>query len=251
MSSEKTKKWYAFVPNLFTSANMVCGIIGVYFALNNRIEMAVWLMFFSAFFDFLDGFVARILKVTSDIGKQLDSLSDLISFGLLPGALVFITMMNLISVSSNNGQLQIIEWVYLLIPLLIPVLSAYRLARFNIDPRQTNEFIGLPTPANALFFASLCLSFDAGKENFIQQLQHPLVLALLTLLFSVLLVSNLRLFSLKFKTFSFRGNQIRFIFLALSAVIVILFSISGLAIVIVFYILLSVFNNFFKKSVSN
>ncbi|MBN1924257.1 MAG: CDP-diacylglycerol--serine O-phosphatidyltransferase [Prolixibacteraceae bacterium] len=247
MSKEQSRKWYAFVPNLFTSGNMVCGILGVYFALNNRIGLAVWLMFFSAFFDFFDGFIARLLKVTSEMGKQLDSLSDLISFGLLPGALVFITMMNSMSGSINNGNPAFMQWVYMLTPIFIPVFSAFRLARFNIDKRQVNEFIGLPTPANALFFAALCLSMSTGNVNFIQKFGHPLVLAILTIIFSFLLVSNLRLFSLKFKTFSLKENMIRYIFLAGSAILIILFSISGLALVIVFYIMLSLLKNLFKK----
>lgn len=247
MIGERVNKWYAFVPNLFTSGNMVCGILGVYFALNSQVELAVWLMFFSAFFDFFDGFIARLLKVTSEIGKQLDSLSDLISFGLLPGALVFEVMKNSIPVSLESGQLTVVEWIYLLVPILIPVFSAYRLARFNIDPRQTSEFIGLPTPANALFFASLCLSINTGTGSFLNIIDNPLILSFLTLFFSILLVSNLKLFSLKFKTFSFKGNLIRYIFLAGSAVIIIFFSISGLAIVIIFYILLSLLNSLFKK----
>ena len=198
-------------------------------------------MLLGGLFDFFDGFAARLLKVSGELGKQLDSLADLITFGLLPGVMIFSVQRDLV-LEMNNGfnQLSALQWMYLTSPILIPVFSALRLAKFNIDTRQTSSFIGLPTPANALFLASLSYTIFYGSQKFSEILSNPILLSLITLVFSLLLIANLPLFSLKFKSFGWKGNEIRFIFLLLSVIVLVAFSISGLMVVIVLYILLSI-----------
>ncbi|HPR31289.1 MAG TPA: CDP-diacylglycerol--serine O-phosphatidyltransferase [Prolixibacteraceae bacterium] len=235
-----------WIPNLFTSGNMVCGIIAIYLVFQSRIEGAVWLMILAAFFDFLDGFIARLLKVSSEFGKQLDSLSDLISFGLLPGALMFFTLRASIAMPGLSEGSKALHTLILASPVLIPLFSAFRLAKFNIDPRQKEEFIGLPTPANALFFASLSLSVRLNEWDLFRVLNHPLLLSGLVVVFSILLVSNIPLFSLKFARFTFRGNEIRYVFLIGSTLLILFFSLSGLFLVILFYLLLSLIRILFR-----
>jgi CDP-diacylglycerol--serine O-phosphatidyltransferase len=244
MDKTSAKPWYRFVPSLFTSLNLVCGIIASYLALEGRIDIAIALMFTAAFFDFIDGFVARLLKVTGDFGKELDSLADVISFGLLPGVMLFYIQKNsLTGGSASFGSLTFLEWFYLLVPILIPVFSALRLAKFNIDERQKSEFIGLPTPATALFIASLCYAFIYKPDSFLIVLNQPIFITLIVFLFSYLLVSEIPLFALKFTAFGWKKNSLRYIFLLCSIALLALFKIPGLAGVILLYIALSIFRN--------
>jgi CDP-diacylglycerol--serine O-phosphatidyltransferase len=244
MSESSAKPWYGFIPNLFTSLNLVCGIIATYLSLEGRIDLAILVMFIAAFFDFIDGFAARLLKVSGDFGKELDSLADLISFGLVPGAMLFfVQKTNLGLHSVSFGNLSFIHLLYLLIPILIPVFSALRLAKFNIDERQKTEFIGLPTPANALFFASLCYSFIFKPESFLHKLDNPIIITICILLFSYLLVSKIPLFALKFSSFGWGKNKLRYIFIFASLALIGFFRIPGFVGVILLYILLSVVRN--------
>jgi CDP-diacylglycerol---serine O-phosphatidyltransferase len=246
MKETSAKPWYGFVPSLFTSLNLVCGIIATYLSLEGRIDIAIGLMFIAAFFDFIDGFAARLLKVSGDFGKELDSLADLISFGLTPGAMLFfIQKTNLAGNSGSFENLTIIQWFFLLVPILIPVFSALRLAKFNIDERQKSEFIGVPTPANALFFAALCYTFIFKPESFLNQLNNPVIISIGVVLFSYLLVSEIPLFALKFTSFGWKKNEIRYIFILSSLVLIFFFRIPGFTLIILLYILLSIFRNLF------
>jgi len=248
MTETSTKKWYRFVPSLFTSLNLVCGIIATYLSLEGRIDMAFGLMFIAALFDFIDGFAARLLKVCGDFGKELDSLADLISFGLVPGAMIFfIQKTNLGLDSVLWGSLTFIQWTFLLIPILIPVFSALRLAKFNIDERQKSEFIGVPTPANALFFAALCYTFIFQPESFLNKLNNPIIISITVLLFSYLLVSEIPLFALKFSSFSLAKNKLRYFFILASIVLLLIFRIPGFTGVILLYISLSLIRNIFAN----
>jgi CDP-diacylglycerol---serine O-phosphatidyltransferase len=243
MIQNSKNPWYGFVPNLFTSLNLVCGVIAAYLALQGKIKSAFILMAIAAFFDFIDGFAARLLKVSGDFGKELDSLADNISFGLLPGAMLFFVLKAHFPEFSGAGQLNLIQWILLLSPILIPVFSALRLAKFNIDVRQKEEFIGLPTPANALFFAALCYTFLYMPDHFLSKLNQPVIIAVVILLFSYLLVAEIPLFALKFKSFRWKENTIRFVFLIISILLLAIFRIPGLVGVILLYILLSVMRN--------
>lgn len=178
-------------------------------------------------FDFLDGFVARLLKVHSAIGKELDSLADMVTFGFLPS--IFIYQM-LLPLSGN-------DWIPY-IAFSIAIFSALRLAKFNVDERQQSTFIGLPTPANALFISSLYFVFIEFPSLEIE----PIIIGV-TLIFSFLMVSPLELFALKFKNFGFKGNEIRYVFLFISLALIVVLHLLALPAIIVIYLLLS----FLKK----
>jgi CDP-diacylglycerol--serine O-phosphatidyltransferase len=244
MSNGITKPWYSFVPSLFTSLNLVCGIIATYLSLEGKFEIALHLMVIAAFFDFIDGFAARLLKVTGDFGKELDSLADLISFGLVPGAMLFFIQRSHFPAFGAGEPLSFIQWIFLLSPILIPVFSALRLAKFNIDERQKSEFIGLPTPANALFIASLCYTILIKPDHFLNFLNQPIYLALISGLFSYLLISEIPLFALKFKSFGWKENSLRYIFIICSVGLLLTLGIPGFAAIIILYIALSIFRNF-------
>lgn len=187
----------------------------------------VWL---AAIFDFFDGFAARLLKVSSPIGKELDSLADMLTFGFLPAALIF----QMLRMQEVN------EWVPYL-AFIIAVFSALRLAKFNIDTRQTTSFIGLPTPANALFLSSFpaILYYSDLPVDFIRE---PWFLLACTVIFSFLLVAELPLFALKFNDFSWTGNKLKYIFLLTSVLLIILLKFVAIPLIIILYVLVSLFN---------
>ncbi len=217
------------LPNVLTLCNLICGCLGIVLLFdcnleydgNTRFLVVFGLMLLAAIFDFFDGFAARLLKITSPIGKQLDSLADVVTFGVLPGMIV-------------NHFLKINSFEYGVIALLIPLFSALRLAKFNIDERQNLGFIGLPTPANALFFASLVL-LDVPHLKEIVLICIPL--------FCYFMIAEIPLFALKFKNFSFKGNEIKYIFLLLSLVLILVMQLQAMPFIILSYLLLSVINN--------
>jgi len=231
------------IPNFITLLNLVSGCIAIIFIFNGNLPMASYLIFIAAVFDFLDGMAARILKVKSDIGKELDSLADIISFGLVPGFI----MMKLLESSSgftdvNVGFTSVIPYL----GLLIPVFSALRLAKFNIDSRQTQNFIGLPTPANAILIASLPLIMaqtttliGMDLDWFVNLITNLYVLIGLTVVLSYLLVAELPLFSLKISKNEPARNKIKFIFIGISFILFIIFYFVAIPFIMALYILLS------------
>lgn len=234
------------IPNTLTVLNLVSGLTAITLIMEGGYAAASGFIFLAALFDYLDGNAARLLKAWSELGKQLDSLADLVSFGVAPGLMMF----RLIS-AHCQGSCNILEQ-YSITPyfaLLIPVCSALRLARFNIDLRQEVNFIGLPTPANAIFFAAIPLVHDVQPGLFSliplpvlpDFLYNSRVLAVLSVFFSYLLISDFRIFSMKIKSVSWKGNELRFAFLALSVVLLILFSLNAIPMIIVLYVLMSVF----------
>lgn len=220
------------IPNTVTCLNLFSGCVAAVMAFEARYELAFLFIVLSAVFDFFDGMLARLLKAYSNIGKDLDSLADDVSFGLAPSLIVF----SLLREMCFPGQ-----GINALIPFLaflISVFSALRLAKFNNDTRQTTSFIGLPVPANALFWASLASGYhDILTAGSI----HPLVVVALVCLFSWLLVSEIPMFSLKFKNLSWKDNKVSFSFLAVCIVLLAFLPVKGMALCIVWYILLSVF----------
>jgi len=229
------------LPNFITLLNLLTGTIGITLAYNGFIHIAAIMIGAAAIFDFLDGFVARLLHVKSEIGKQLDSLADVVSFGLLPGVIIF-QMMN------ESLYIPQIKFFGILLPALLafilPAFSALRLAKFNIDPRQTDSFIGLPTPASALFFGSfpLITRFSALNEvNFTINsfLTNYYFLAAITIAISLLLISEIPLFSLKIKNLRWSGNQARYILLLLTAAMAVCFGFLAIPLSIILYIVLS------------
>lgn len=246
MAIEKNK-WYAFVPNLVTIFNLLCGACGLYFAFKHQIDIAFALMAAGALFDFADGFIARMLKVSGELGKQLDSLADVVTFGLLPGAMIFsVQLHNIIQEPEFTGNYSPFQLLLLISSLIIPALSALRLAKFNIDIRQSNEFLGLPTPANALFFASIAYTATYMSTQTSQLIANSYFVLALTLIFPLLMITELPLISLKFKNFKLKQNRSRYALLLLSILILILLKIPGISIIIILYIALS----FVEKSLT-
>lgn len=233
------------IPNFITCLNIASGSLAVLFAVKGDLTLAVILIFAAALFDFLDGMAARLLHAYSAIGKELDSLADVISFGLAPGMILmglqeYAFFGNPLSVP-NFATLSLWEMSCIFSSLLIPVASALRLAKFNIDTRQSDSFIGLPTPANAILIAALALIRLNGESGtFSTALFQPVVLLIITLVMSFLLVSEIKMFSLKFTNLTWKENKIRFIFLAISAALVITLTSYGIAASIVLFILISI-----------
>ena len=218
------------IPNALTCMNLFSGCIACVMAFHANFEMAMLFIVIGAVFDFFDGLAARLLHAYSNIGKDLDSLADDVSFGVAPALIVF----SLFKEINYPDYLSFLANWLPYAAFLIAVFSALRLAKFNNDTRQTTSFIGLPVPANALFWASLI----AGCKPIASY--HPLLTLALVCLFSWLLVSEIPMFSLKFKNLSWKDNKIAFTFIIISAILLITLKIAGFAAVIVWYILLSI-----------
>ena len=227
------------LPNSITSCNLFCGCIASYMAFQSKYEYAFLFIVLGAVFDFFDGMTARLLHVSSPIGKELDSLADDITFGLAPAAIAF----SLFKEVHYPAWLEPVSHLLPYTAFLIAVFSALRLAKFNLDERQSTSFIGMPTPANALFWGSLVVGEHAWlvSESF-----NALYLLILVLVMSLLLVAELPMFSLKFKDLSWGHNKISYIFLIVSIPLLVIFQLSGFAAVILWYILLSILTR--KKS---
>ena len=289
------------IPNLFTLGNLFCGVLGIIFLLmgpfvpggdisindhslvitpvpNGEWMIAV-LMIIAMVLDFFDGFVARALGVAGPLGKELDSLADGVTFGVLPGLLMFKMILNNRIFGELAGQWGLVVYVLPLFALMIPLLSAMRLAKFNIDERQGDTFYGLPTPANAFLILSLFLMFayDSGLDNaswpfsvadgggprrhysfnevgeltepaaIYRYVLHPITLGLLSLVLSWVLVADIRLIALKFKNYSWKDNQFRYILVGLSVVLLATLWHRGVPLVIALYFGLSILNNIIDK----
>lgn len=235
-----------FIPNFITLCNLFFGSIAVVFAIQGNIPLAASFVLLGIFFDFFDGLAARAFKVESPVGKELDSLADVITSGLAPGIvmmqLLFMASLDTVPVNLwEEASLLLDSKVFFpLLGLLITLASAYRLAKFNVDERQTSSFIGLPTPANALWVISLPLILIYQPSEVASEiLLNKWVLIFLTLLSCFLLNANLRLFSLKFKARSFKANSIRYIFLFVSIALLIAFWFVAIPLIILLYLVLS------------
>jgi CDP-diacylglycerol--serine O-phosphatidyltransferase len=229
------------IPNIITLLNVLCGSVAVVFILNGSLTIAVLLIMLAAVFDFFDGLSARLLKAYSPMGKELDSLADMISFGLAPGLIMFklleISVFKEFVMIHLQSNLSISQMLVLGSAFLIPIFSALRLAKFNVDERQTSSFIGLPTPANALFICSLALIQEHGTIPAIDSilLTTP-VLVGITLLFSYLLIAEIPMFALKFKNLSWKTNQIQYIFILISIILLITLRLYGISAIVLLFI---------------
>ena len=237
------KTLFRHVPNTITCMNLFCGCLSVVFSFGCLLEMAAYFIFAAAVFDFFDGFAARWLRAYSEMGKELDSLADAVSFGVAPASVMY--AMLLLSVEKYGLPVKTFTcgWWIAATAFVIAIFSALRLAKFNIDTRQTDSFIGLPTPANALFICSLAF-LSSGKHTWAMFTGNLFFLLAVTIVFSYLLIAELPLFSLKFKSFDWNSNKIRYVFIALSTLILAILQWAGLAAVVLAYIILSVFTNF-------
>jgi len=223
------------VPNAITSLNLASGCVSIVFALNGHYETAALLILLAAVFDFLDGLAARLLNAYSSIGKELDSLADVVSFGVAPATILYQFMTDL---SQLTGSSPLWAWA----AFLIPVFSALRLAKFNLDDRQLSSFLGLPTPANGLFWS---FGVAYSYEKLFDFAIDPLFIVPIIGLFVWLLVSEIPMFSLKFNHVSWNENKRSCIFLTCCLILFVLLGFAGLSACILLYILLSVltFNN--------
>ena len=238
------------IPNIITSLNLLCGCVAIMFAVSGDLVSASFFAFAGIFLDFFDGLAARVLNAQSQVGLQLDSLADVVTSGVLPG----IVMVQLLSEALTGTSLDIsaifsdtanntsIESYLPFIGLLIAVASGYRLAKFNVDTRQTTSFIGLPVPANTLLILSLplILNFQASQQ-ITELILTPWFLIIITLVSCVLLNAEIPLFGLKFKTWNFKDNTVRYLFLIASILLLVVLKFIAIPIIIFLYILVSLF----------
>lgn len=242
------------LPNLITSSNFLCGAMAIILAFFGRLEMSALLLILAMIFDFFDGFVARKLGISSPIGKDLDSLADLVSFGLAPGILMFITIELRLHGTLGATYLKFhdfqfhdyTDWLSLC-ALSIPFFSLFRLAKFNNDTRQTDRFIGVPTPTSTIFFLFFPLLYwQIGFENTTPYessypwVLDPLVMACTALIFPLLLISEIPLLSLKIKNFSLKSNIYQYLLLGISLITIFVFQIYALPIIVILYVILSI-----------
>lgn len=220
------------IPNTITCLNLFSGCIAYIMAFEANYKLAFLFIVTGAVFDFLDGLAARALKAYSSIGKELDSLADDITFGLAPALMVYTYLSHSVLPGFLAGGEKYIPYL----AFLLAIFSALRLAKFNVDERQTSSFIGLPTPANALFWGALVVGLGGRQEP--APLYTVLIIALI-LLFSWLMNAEIPMFSLKFRNLSWKENKVAYIFLAVSILLLIALRIEGIAAVILWYILLS------------
>ena len=251
------------IPNFITSLNLVCGCMAIVAVFHNRLDESAILIAIAAVLDFFDGFAARMLSVHSEIGKQLDSLADMVSFGVAPGMILYTMLEPGYHFVVDGHTLNFERYEYIkYLALLIPVFSAVRLAKFNIDTRQSDSFIGVPTPANCMLISSIpvilihqngyTINPDGSFSlyNFIEIIGNQWFLVTLILIMSYLMVAELPLFALKFKSFDWQSNKLRYIFLSLSAILIVSTQFISIPIIIVLYILLSIATGVFKTGTS-
>lgn len=246
------------IPNIITSFNLLSGCIAVIFAVQGNLITAAVFVAAGIFFDFFDGLAARALDVKSEVGLQLDSLADVVTSGVVPGIVMFQMLRKVLpgkeagtAWESGSG---ILHWNFnalALIGLLITVASAYRLAKFNVDERQTDSFIGLPTPANAILILSLPLILTYQPGGFISGLiLNPWLLIALSLFSCYILNAEIGLFALKFSDWSFKNNKLRYLFIIYCLVLILILQFVALPVIIISYVLLSMFSTKQEKIAS-
>ena len=221
------------IPNTITCCNLLSGCVAAMYAFEGMYPFAFVFIIAGAVFDFFDGLTARALKVSSPIGKELDSLADVITFGFAPAAMVFSWLRECADAHLDMS----LAFAMPFAAFLLVAFSALRLAKFNVDERQTSSFIGLPTPANALFWGALVLG---SHDTIVAQTYGWVAVIVLIGLFSWLLVAEIPMFSLKFKNLTWKSNRIAYTFLLVSLVLLILLGLNGLSAVIGWYIILSI-----------
>jgi CDP-diacylglycerol--serine O-phosphatidyltransferase len=237
------------IPNFITSLNLASGFISIIFLFNGNPVIASWFIVAALVFDFLDGFAARILNAYSDLGKQLDSLADIVSFGVAPGLIMYLLLERStgLMVSTESNHEIIWKALFLIIPALVPVCAGLRLAKFNIDESQSSSFRGLPTPAAALVIISVVLSdryYDSAMISYF--VTSSLSLIIFTLIISGLMVSRVPMLSLKFTSIKVKGNEYRYILIAVCILLFIVFRFGSIPWIIPVYIIISLLSHFFK-----
>ena len=230
------------IPNLLTLGNLLCGTIATIAAVNADYLMAASLVVLGIFFDFFDGFAARMLNVSGELGKQLDSLADMVTSGVVPGIIVYKMIEQ-----NSVGSFEFSAFLPYL-GLILTLAACYRLANFNIDTRQSDSFIGLPTPAMSLFIIALPLVPDyTDNQFFIDLVQNNYFLLGVTAVLSFLMNAEIPLFSLKFKNFGVKENLLKYVFLVLSIIILLTLEVISIPTIIILYVLLSIGSNLSKS----
>lgn len=237
------------IPNTITCCNLICGCVAVIFALRFNAQMALLFIILGAVFDFFDGMSARLLGVSSNIGKELDSLADDVTFGVAPASMIFAEFSVLEYPGFVYDKMPLVVTLLPYLAFIVAAFSAVRLAKFNLDTRQTTSFIGLPTPANALFWGSLIVGFAPLLE---QYKWFTLLVIIGIFVSSWLLIAEIPMFALKFKHWGFKGNEIKYGFIVFSAVVLIASIVagittgqaylcwSGFSVIIIAYVLVSI-----------
>jgi len=240
------------IPNFITCLNILSGSLAIILALDGHTYYAAILIILAAIFDFFDGFAARLLKAYSPMGKELDSLADMLSFGFAPAAISY-SLLRASIIGDPAADIFILDisisdTILMLMALITPVFSGLRLAKFNVDTRQTSSFIGIPTPANAMFWASWPIIFHFGEYQFARELlaNHYFIISAI-IITSLLLVAEIPMFALKVKNASWADNKIRYIFIATLIVLTVLIKWLVIPSIIIIYILFSIVNNILSK----
>lgn len=223
-----------------TLGNLFCGCMALLNAFEGQLVAASGFVLIALLLDFFDGFTARLLKVSSPIGKDLDSLADMVTFGVLPGFFMYYLMKE--SLAGHPGIPEELP----LSGFVITLFSCIRLARFNNDTRQSDQFIGVPTPANTMFISSIGYLYQSEPEK-VAFLVQPWILLVLAVVSAYLLIAEVPLIALKFKNFGWSGNVFRYLLLAISLILLAIWQVGAFPLVIVLYILLSIVNNIFSK----
>ncbi len=230
-----------YIPNSITLVNLFCGCCAIVFIFLDYFLVGCLFILIGAIADFMDGMVARLLKVSSPLGKELDSLADMVSFGVVPGLILFKL---LLLTNQQTVEIYAINNIIWALPaFLIPIFSGLRLAKFNLDERQTEDFIGLNTPANTIFIVGLLLTVHLNSFGWREYILNPYFLYPVIVILSYLLISELRIFGFKFKGLQWKGNEIRFIFLGIAILQLFLLKESALSTVIITYIVLAIIHN--------
>lgn len=239
------------IPNIFTLGNLFSGTLATIFAVQGKFELTASFVLLGVFLDFFDGFFARILNVTGELGKQLDSLADMVTSGVVPGIVMY-QLLNIHSTYSIilNDEFEIGPLISF-IGLFLTLSACYRLAKFNIDTRQSESFVGLPTPAMSLFVVFLPLIYIHSEYQFLNELlSNQYVLIGLTLVLGYLMNAELVLFSLKFKNFNLKNNTYKYILLVLSIVLILVFTYVSVPMIIISYVILSLIKNVSEKKIN-
>lgn len=233
------------IPNFLTCLNLFCGCIAAVMIFRNRLDVAAYLVLLAAFFDLLDGMIARRVGSNPDFGKQIDSLADMVTFGFIPGAILFkLLQMSDMSGIANENLRRGMQFL----PFVVTIFSAIRLAKFNLDTRQSVSFIGLPTPACTMVIISLPLILIQRPGQFDHIILNHAFILILTGLLSYLLIAELPLFSLKFKKFDFKSNAYQYILILCAAILIAIFNLAAIPIIIILYVLLSLIKNVTEKT---
>ena len=238
------------IPNTITLINLFCGCCALLSVLNGQFVAAFWFLFTGGWADYLDGMAARLLNVKSPLGKELDSMADMVSFGVVPGVILYV----LLCIALGKPDFQ--QWpgsinIYALPAFLVPVFAGLRLAKFNLDVRQTENFLGLSTPSMTVFVTGLMLIYHFDSYGLGQWVINPYFLYGVIVLFSYLLVSEIPMFSFKFKQFKWTGNELRFSFVILAIILMLVLREASFSLIIILYILFSLVGNVWIKTPSS